>query len=275
MTRSSRSPRAVPRLCPSAASGSLASHSAGASLTTRRLVSPLGIEKALTTDLADAALEMIDEVEALGGMGAAIESGMAKLRIEESATRKQARIDAADDVVVGVNKYKPPAPSEGDDQKAGAVDVLAIDNTAVRESQLRMLERIKSERDSNAATAALDNLRAAATATAAADGGAEGVVGDQNLLHLCVEAARVRCTLGEISSALGDVFGEFTPSSPVVQVSRSHATWRGALARRGRDGACATASHRIVHHGAGEWERVSNRVYCRTVTMAATHVPAP
>ena len=173
-------------------------------------VDPFGgsyMMESLTAELADAALEVIDEVEALGGMGKAIESGMAKLRIEEAATRKQARIDAGDDVIVGVNKYPPPADA------AEAVDVLSVDNTAVRQSQLARLERVRAARDPRAVAAALEALRAAAKA-ATAD---EPRSMETNLLHLSVEAARARCTVGEISDALRLEFGEYVPRSPVVQ----------------------------------------------------------
>lgn len=155
-----------------------------------RSVDPLGgswyLEK-LTADIADRAWTLIEEVENLGGMAAAIESGLPKLRIEEAAARKQARIDSGQDVITGVNKYK-----TTDEQ---AMDILEVDNTAVRESQIRRLQELKSSRNTQAVEQALEAL------TEAAQSGAG------NLLELSVEAARVRATLGEISFAIEKVFG--------------------------------------------------------------------
>ena len=141
----------------------------------------------LTHDLADKARELMREVEGLGGMAKAIESGVPKLRIEESAARKQARIDRGEDVIVGVNKYRPTAETP--------VDVLDIDNAAVRESQIARLNRLRAERDGAAVGQALDALTEAAR------------TGEGNLLALSVEAMRVRCTLGEVSDALEKVWG--------------------------------------------------------------------
>jgi len=163
--------------------------------------------EALTKELADAAMEIIEEVEALGGMTKAIESGMAKLRIEESATRKQARIDASEDVVVGINKYRLP---EGNNE---SVDVLRIDNTSVLQSQIEGIRKSKAARDQSAVDAALKKLSIAA-AMSDADGNKDK---DNNLLKLAVEAARVRATLGEISQALESVWGRHVASSQVVQ----------------------------------------------------------
>ena len=140
----------------------------------------------LTQDLADAAWAVIEEVEELGGMTKAVESGMPKLRIEEAAARKQARVDRGEEVVVGVNRYRP--------EDVDHVDVLAIDNTMVREQQIARLERVRAERDDVACRGALDAVR-------------EGAAGDSNLLALCVEAARARATVGEMSQAMEDVFG--------------------------------------------------------------------
>ncbi|MGZ4784218.1 MAG: methylmalonyl-CoA mutase [Acidimicrobiales bacterium] len=153
------------------------------------VVDPLGGSyyiEALTDDLATKAWELIEEVEALGGMTKAVESGMPKLRIEESAARRQARVDRGDDVVVGVNKYVP------DDVEM--VDVLSIDNTKVREGQIAKLEQVRANRDDEACKAALAALT-------------EGARGDGNLLALAIEAARARATVGEISDAMEDVFG--------------------------------------------------------------------
>ncbi|HYF44652.1 MAG TPA: methylmalonyl-CoA mutase, partial [Acidimicrobiales bacterium] len=153
------------------------------------VVDPLGgsyYVEALTQSLADAAWELIQEVEELGGMTAAVASGMPKLRIEESAAKRQARVDRGDDVVVGVNKYALDQPEH--------VDILDIDNTKVREQQIARLDRVRSERDDAACQAALEAL----TAGARADG---------NLLTLCVDAARARATVGEMSQAMEAAFG--------------------------------------------------------------------
>jgi methylmalonyl-CoA mutase len=154
-----------------------------------RTVDPLGGSyyiESLTQSLVDEAWKLIEEVEELGGMTKAVESGMPKLRIEESAARKQARVDRGEDVVVGVNKYVP--------ADVELVDVLDIDNTKVREEQIAKLHLIRAERDEAACQAALHAIT-------------EGAKGDGNLLALAVEAARARASLGEISDAMEIVFG--------------------------------------------------------------------
>lgn len=151
--------------------------------------------ESLTDELYTAARAIIDEVEALGGMAKAVESGMPKLRIEESAARKQARIDSAAEVIVGVNKYRL--------KDAPPIDVLSIDNNAVREAQVAKLKHIKETRNAAEVSKALEALAA-------------GARGSENLLDLSIKAARVRCTLGEISSALESVFGRHVPTSRVV-----------------------------------------------------------
>jgi methylmalonyl-CoA mutase len=153
------------------------------------VVDPLGgsyYVEALTDALADKAWSLIEEVEEIGGMTKAVASGMPKLRIEESAARRQARVDRGEDVIVGVNKYVP------DDVET--VDVLAIDNTKVREQQIARLEQVRAARDQEACHQALERL---------ADGARNGA----NLLELAVEAARARATVGEISDAMEGVFG--------------------------------------------------------------------
>ena len=152
-------------------------------------VDPLGGSyyiESLTQSLVDEAWQLICEVEELGGMTKAVESGMPKLRIEESAARKQARIDRRQDTVVGVNKYVP--------ENVEMVDVLDIDNTKVREEQLAILASVRANRDDAACAAALAALT-------------EGAKNDGNLLALAVDAARARATLGEISDAMEEVFG--------------------------------------------------------------------
>ncbi|GAA0274548.1 methylmalonyl-CoA mutase [Alteraurantiacibacter aestuarii] len=165
------------------------------------VVDPLGgsyYVEALTAELADKARELMAEVDALGGMTAAVASGMPKRRIEEAAAARQARVDRGEDVVVGVNKY----PSED----RSRIDTLDIDNHAVRLGQITRLAKVRSGRDEAACKAALDALR-------------EGARGDGNLLALAVEAARADATLGEISAAMEDVFGRYgTTPTPVTGV---------------------------------------------------------
>ncbi len=153
----------------------------------------------LTHDLADQAWQHISEVEAAGGMARAIEAGIPKLRIEEAAARTQARIDAGTQAVVGVNVYQTDA--------AEALDVLKVDNEAVRASQIRKLEQLRRERDSGAVHSALDTLTRAAGATGEPQPGGDL---SGNLLALAVDAARAHATVGEISDALEKVFGRHT-----------------------------------------------------------------
>ncbi len=141
----------------------------------------------LTADLAEAAWALIEEVEAMGGMTKAVASGMPKLRIEKTAARRQARIDRGEEVVVGVNRYR----LEREDD----IEILNIDNAAVREGQVARLGRIRRSRDAAAAEGALAALEKAARA------------GEGNLLALAVEAARARATVGEISLAMENAFG--------------------------------------------------------------------
>ncbi|MGJ8616085.1 MAG: methylmalonyl-CoA mutase [Sulfitobacter sp.] len=143
------------------------------------------VEK-LTHDLADAAWKLIEEVEELGGMTKAVASGMPKLRIEEAAATRQAMIDRGTEVIVGVNKYRR--------EKEDPIDILDVDNVAVRDSQIKRLERIRASRDEAACRAALAELTRRAR-----EGG--------NLLEGAVEAARARATVGEISMAMEDEFG--------------------------------------------------------------------
>mmetsp|Transcript_58121 Transcript_58121/g.152784 ORF Transcript_58121/g.152784 Transcript_58121/m.152784 type:complete len:758 (-) Transcript_58121:342-2615(-) len=147
--------------------------------------------EALTDELIAKAMVIIDEVEALGGMTKAVESGMPKTRIEECAARKQARLDSGLDVVVGVNKFRL--------ENEPPVEVLSIDNNAVRTAQIARINKIKASRDKAAVEKALNSLREAAKGDHAPP--------PCNLLAEAVECAKLRCTLGEISTAMGDVFG--------------------------------------------------------------------
>jgi methylmalonyl-CoA mutase len=155
-----------------------------------KVVDPWGgsyyIEK-LTNDLVDKAWKLIEEVEALGGMTKAIETGLPKMKIEEAAARKQARIDSGKDVIVGVNRHQT-------DEKTD-IELLEVDNTKVRDGQIARLEQLKAERNEEKTQAALTAMADAAK------------TGKGNLLALAVDAARERASLGEISSAMEAAFG--------------------------------------------------------------------
>jgi len=142
--------------------------------------------ESLTAQLAEEAWKLIEEVESLGGMTKAVASGMPKLRIEASAAKRQAMIDRGEEVIVGVNKYQPDTDI--------AVDILSIDNFAVRDSQIARLRATRACRDEAACRTALAELEAAAR-------------GNQNLLDAAITAARTRATVGEISTAMENVFG--------------------------------------------------------------------
>jgi len=153
------------------------------------VIDPLGgsyYVESLTHAVAEAAWELIQEVEGLGGMTKAVESGMPKLKIEESAARRQARIDRGEEAIVGVNKYR--------SDSAEKVDILDIDNSKVREQQVARLKQIRKARDGKRVAAALGALTDAARS------------GNGNLLALAIAAARARATVGEISDALETVF---------------------------------------------------------------------
>lgn len=145
--------------------------------------------ESLTAEIAEKAWALIEEVEALGGMTKAIEAGIPKLRIEEAAARKQARIDSGQDIIVGVNKYRL--------EKEDPLHILDVDNQMVRNQQLELLAKIKATRDAQKVTESLAKLTECAK------------TGNGNLLSLAVEAARNRATLGEISDALESVFGRY------------------------------------------------------------------
>ncbi|HEX4118183.1 MAG TPA: methylmalonyl-CoA mutase [Rhizomicrobium sp.] len=153
------------------------------------VIDPLGgsyYVEALTHSLAEAARDLIARVEKEGGMARTVDSGWPKLEIEASAARRQARIDRGEDVIVGVNKFRR--------EDEPPIEVRAIDNAEVRNAQIAKLNKLKATRDPAKVTAVLERLK-------------KGAQGDANLLALAVEAARARATVGEISSALEDVFG--------------------------------------------------------------------
>jgi methylmalonyl-CoA mutase len=171
--------------------------------------------EALTHELAHKAWKLIEEVEALGGMSKAVETGVPKMRIEEAAARKQARIDAGKDTIVGVNKHRL--------DKEDPLEILEVDNTAVREAQIKRLQKLKAERNNADVQAAL----AAITESARS--------GKGNLLELSVIAAQKRATLGEISDAIENVSGRYkavirTISGVYASESGDDATYKEAKA---------------------------------------------
>ncbi len=196
------------------------------------VIDPLGgsyYVESLTHSIAAAAMALIDEVEAMGGMTKAVEAGMPKLRIEEAAARRQARIDRCEETIVGVNKYR--------SGEAASVDLLDVDNTAVRDRQIERLEQIRHLRDKGRVDAALSALTAAAKS------------GKGNLLELAIEASRARATVGEISDALEKIFtrhraqiravsgvygGQYEGDEDFRRVQRKIAAFAGAEGRRPR-----------------------------------------
>ncbi len=166
-----------------------------------KVVDPLGGSyyiESLTQSLVDGAWSLIERIQAEGGMAKAVAAGWPKAMIEEAAAGRQARVDRGEDVIVGVNKYKL---AEQD-----AIEILDVDNVAVRESQIARIKRVKAGRDEAACQATLAALR-------------EGAKGTDNLLALAVDCARARATLGEISSAMEDVFARYgTQPTPVSGV---------------------------------------------------------
>ncbi|TKR67201.1 hypothetical protein L596_023387 [Steinernema carpocapsae] len=151
--------------------------------------------ESLTDEIYESALKVIREVDELGGMAKAVASGMTKLRIEEAAAKKQARIDSGKDVIVGVNKYRLDVEQ--------SVDVLHVDNAKVRESQIQKLKEIRATRDPEKANAALQKI-------------VEYAKGSGNLLAAAIEASRARCTVGEISDAMESVFSRYAAVNRMV-----------------------------------------------------------
>jgi methylmalonyl-CoA mutase len=197
-----------------------------------RTVDPWGgsyYVESLTRDLMDRAWGHIVEVEKLGGMAKAINTGLPKMRVEESAARRQALIDSGRETIVGVNKYQL--------SEEAPLDILEVDNTAVREEQVAQLKKLRGERDNGKVTAALEAI------TKAAEGG------QGNLLFLAVDAARARATLGEISDAMEKVYGrhmavvrsisgvygrEFGENKQIAEVRRMSADFEKRHGRRPR-----------------------------------------
>lgn len=188
---------------------------------TCRSIDPWGgsayVEK-LTYDLARRAWQHIEEVEAAGGMAQAIDEGIPKLRVEEAAARTQARIDSGRQPVIGVNKYR----VDSDEQ----IDVLKVDNSSVRTQQIEKLRRLREERDENVCQDALRAL------TGAAEAGHQGSGMEGNLLHLAVNAARAKATVGEISDALEKTYGRHSGQIRTISgVYRDEAGPSSALER--------------------------------------------
>jgi len=151
----------------------------------------------LTSEIAEKAWKHIQEIEELGGMAKAIETGIPKMRIEQSAARKQARIDAGKDIIVGVNAFQ-------SKEKERDIEILKVDNTAVRKAQISRLEKLKKERNSEKVNAALNALSDACKSNS------------KNLLSLAIEAAKQRATLGEISDALEKEFGRYKADNKLI-----------------------------------------------------------
>lgn len=165
------------------------------------VVDPMGgsnLIESLTQQMIDEAMKYIDEVEQEGGMTKAIEAGIPKMRIEEAAAKKQAKIDSGEEFIIGVNSFK-------SHLKQPEFDILDIDNSEVRRKQIVRLEKIKSERNAEATTEILNQLRKAAE------------TGSGNLLEICIEAARRRVTLGEMSNAMEESFGRYKANIRTIQ----------------------------------------------------------
>jgi methylmalonyl-CoA mutase len=165
----------------------------------------------LTRELEERAWALIEEVEAHGGMTKAVAEGLPKKRIEEAAAERQAKVDTGETVIVGVNRYRLPEEAE--------LDILEVDNAKVRAGQIQRLEAMRASRDADAVRDALEALEA-------------GARGGENLLALAVQAARARCSLGEISDALERAFGRYaTRPEPVSGIygQRSDVRWREAV----------------------------------------------
>ncbi|KAJ2556548.1 hypothetical protein EV175_001931 [Coemansia sp. RSA 1933] len=204
--------------------------------------------ESLTNDVYAAALEIIDEVEALGGMAKAIASGMPKMRIEESAAKRQAQIDSGQIAIVGVNKYRVAGEgSSAGDEAAGAssgsgkVDVLSIDNKQVLRAQIARLDHIRTTRDAEAAQAAMDRITEATQS------------GTGNLLALAIDAARARCSVGEISYAIEKVAGRYKPEVRLVSGTYKAEYAKAGAQPDGRDAIAETIA--MAEQFAEKWGR--------------------
>ncbi|NMR35008.1 methylmalonyl-CoA mutase [Chryseobacterium aquaticum] len=165
------------------------------------VVDPMGgsnLVEALTQQMIEEAMKFIDEVEKEGGMTKAIEAGIPKMRIEEAAAKKQAKIDSGEEFIIGVNSFRSTL-------KQTPIEILDIDNTEVRRKQIERLESIKKNRNTEAVTEILDQIRESAK------------TGNGNLLALCIEAARRRVTLGEMSDAMEETFGRYKANIRTIQ----------------------------------------------------------
>lgn len=165
------------------------------------VVDPMGgshLVESLTQQMIDEAMKFIDEVEKEGGMTKAIEAGIPKMRIEEAAAKKQAKIDSGEEFIIGVNSFQ-------STQKQMELEILDIDNSEVRRKQIELLHQIKASRNSEAVTHILNRLKTAAT------------TGEGNLLEICIEAARRRVTLGEMSDAMEESFGRYKANIRTIQ----------------------------------------------------------
>ena len=165
------------------------------------VVDPMGgsnLVEALTQQMIEEAMKFIDEVEKEGGMTKAIEAGIPKMRIEEAAAKKQAKIDSGEEFIIGVNSFRSTL-------KQTPIEILDIDNTEVRRKQIERLESIKQNRNAEAVTEILDQIRESAK------------TGNGNLLALCIEAARRRVTLGEMSDAMEETFGRYKANIRTIQ----------------------------------------------------------
>jgi methylmalonyl-CoA mutase len=165
--------------------------------------------ESLTDEIYDKAKAIIQQVDEAGGMTDFINKGTAKLMIEESATKKQGRIDSEQEAIVGVNKYR----LSDEEAKNEMVDVLQIDNTQVRKGQIERINKVKASRDEAAVKDILAKLEASARKEVSTSNGDD----PDNLMKLCVDAAKARCTLGEISLALENAWGRHVPTTGVVQ----------------------------------------------------------
>ena len=208
----------------------------------RNVADPWGgsyMMETLTNGLIEGALTIMEEVNSVGGMTKAIDMGMAKMRIEESATKKQGRMDSGEDVVVGVNKYRLKKPER--------VEVRSIDNSAVRQSQVSRLKVYKSNRNEGEVKNALAALTASAKLTESTGRGDH----PQNLLKLAVDAARARATLGEISAALESAWGRHVATQQVVQ-GVYKATYEASSEKSNDD---YSATHKLIE----EFTKVEGR----------------